>query len=289
MKPKVLMSDASNFSVHQAINPYYKDGSLDQAQAIAEHDKIVKLYKSIGVEVVDVQSPAESQDGVYTANWALVRYKKAVMARLPGVRKAEEEVAEHYLQALGYETIKVPDEWLFSGQGDALPCGDLLFCGKSYRSDERAQQFAAETLGFERVQLETIPELDVNGVPALNTVTDLPDSFFYDIDLAVAVVRQPTVSDEAIVAYCPEALTPESQAKMRGLMGIDLIEVSLDEAVDGFACNLFSTGKDVIMSAHAPQLKTEIQKRGLHVHTPEVTELIKGGGFIRCVSLSLVY
>jgi N-dimethylarginine dimethylaminohydrolase len=41
------------------------------------------------------------------------------------------------------------------------------------------------------------------------------------------------------------------------------------------------------MSNRAPRLAAELRKRGLKVASPEVTELVKGGGFIRCVSLTL--
>jgi len=40
------------------------------------------------------------------------------------------------------------------------------------------------------------------------------------------------------------------------------------------------------MSANAPQLKANLEARGLRVLTPEVVELAKGGGFIRCQTLS---
>ena len=41
------------------------------------------------------------------------------------------------------------------------------------------------------------------------------------------------------------------------------------------------------MSAHAPKLKAELEARGLTVLTPEVSELAKGGGYIRCTTLTL--
>ncbi|HMU12157.1 MAG TPA: hypothetical protein PKA97_02450, partial [Candidatus Nanoperiomorbaceae bacterium] len=107
-----------------------------------------------------------------------------------------------------------------------------------------------------------------------------PDSFFYDIDLAMAVIR------EDLIAYCPEAFDEASRAKIANLP-VEKIIVSYDEAVKGFACNLVSTGETVIMSNHAPKLKDELARRGLAVLTPQVDELVRGGGFIRCVSLTL--
>lgn len=284
---RVLMSGADFFSTKQAINPYYGANSLDVTRAQVEHGQIKRLFEQAGIVVETTAPPTDSQDGVYTANWALVRGNKAVLARLPNARRAEEDVAEKALQERNYEVVHVPDDWHFSGQGDALAFGGLLFCGMGYRSDERAQAFAAEALGYERVQLQTIPELSELGNPMMNAVTGWPDSFFYDIDLALSIIKAPDETQGGIIAYCPDAFMPSSQETLRRLRGFEKIEVSFEEATKGFACNLVSTGETVIMSNQAPELKKELEKRGLKVVSPDVTELIKGGGFIRCVSLTL--
>ncbi|OYX40966.1 hypothetical protein B7Y94_05820 [Candidatus Saccharibacteria bacterium 32-49-12] len=283
----VIMSDTLNFSAEQAINPYYADPSVDHNLAAAEHAAIYDGLTEAGVRVIKVPSPVGSQDGVYTANWALVRGDKAVLARLPNVRKVEEDYAEKILQDLGKTVYRVPNDWRFSGQGDSLPCGNYLFCGQAYRSDPEAQAFAADILGYTSIQLQTVPELDSNGLPVTNSVSGWPDSFFYDIDLALAVIKAPSANENGLIAYCPEAFTDDSNAKIDQLTDIDKIIVSLDEAQHAFATNLVSTGETVVMSAHAPKLTAELRGRGLRVITPEVNELAKGGGYIRCTTLSL--
>lgn len=281
------MSDALNFSALQAINPYYFDSHTNTSLAQAEHTSIKQALEAAGVEVITVPSPADSQDGVYTANWALVRGSKAIPARLPNVRKAEEAHARKILVRLGKELIEVPDGLRFSGQGDALACGDLLFCGKGYRSDEAAQIFAAETLGYTRIQLQTIPQLDTNGQPVINPISGWEDSFFYDIDLALSIIQHPSGDKPGLIAYCPEAFTPESQELLENLTEVEKIKVSLHEAEDAFACNLVSTGETVIMGDGAPELRSALEARGLSVVTPHIQELSKGGGYIRCTTLSL--
>jgi N-dimethylarginine dimethylaminohydrolase len=283
----VLMSDALHFSAEQAINPYYGDPSVDTQKATSEHDAITDALSTAGIVISKVASPVDSQDGVYTANWALVRGDTAVLARLPDVRKAEEQYAKKTLQDLGKTVIEVPEGLKFSGQGDALACGDWLFCGQGYRSDEAAQDFAARTLGYTRVQLQTVPELDENRVPVINAVSGWADSFFYDIDLALAIIKAPTDDQKGLIAYCPEAFTVESQAVLAEFAEVDKIEVSIEEAEKAFACNLVSTGETVVMSAHAPLLKAALESHGLRVLTPEVSELAKGGGYIRCTTLTI--
>ena len=274
----VLMSGADYFDVVD-LNPFsHQITEVDRAKAMAEHAEIRTALEQAGIDVVKVDAPTDCQDGIFTANWALVRGNKAVMANLPGPRKAEEAYAEQVLRDLGKEIIKAP--YHFSGQGDALPCGNYLLAGSGYRTDPQMHDFLAEHLDFEVVTLRAVPELDASGSPVINSLSGWPDSFFYDIDLAISVLR------EDLIAWCPEAFTPESQQKILNLP-MDKIEVSYAEATQGFACNLVSTGETVVMSAHAPELKAKIEAKDLRTITPDVTELGKGGGYIRCTTLTL--
>ena len=283
----VIMSDALHFDNELPINPYYADESINSEVANAEHVEIATMLKNAGVTIIHVDSPADSQDGVYTANWALTRGKNAVLARLPNARKAEEAWAEQVLASRGYHVFRAPKGTKFSGQGDALPCGDYLFCGSSYRSDLEAQAYAAETLGYKRIQLRCVPLKDVTDTEVINDSSGWPDSFYYDIDLALAVISGPSENSLGTIAYCPEAFVPESQEVLKNLQDFEKIIVSEKEARQAFACNLVSTGQSVVMSADAPELKAELEKRDLTVFTPKISELVKGGGYIRCTTLSL--
>ena len=278
---KLLVSGADYFADTYEINPYYTQKSIDVQKAQAEHTAILACFEEAGIELVKVDPPKDCQDGVYTANWALVKDGVAIMSRLPEARKAEEPYAKTQLEKLGIKTIEVPGNHLYSGQGDSLICGKYLFAGRGYRSDPEAQQFAADTFGLELVQVHALPQLNDDGTEHINPFTNHADSFWYDIDLAISVI------DDHTIAYCRDALDEESQQKIDALTDVDKIIVDYDECTKGFANNLVSTGKHVIMSNKAPKLQAELEKRGLICLTPDVTELKKGGGYIRCVSLWL--
>lgn len=277
----LLVSGAEYFSDTFKINPYYSDSTIDLNKAKKEHTLIVDCFKQAGIKITQVKPPKDSQDGVYTANWAVIKDGVAIMARLPEARKAEEPYAEQILQNLGLKTLHVPDGLLFSGQGDCLICGKYLFAGSGYRSDTAAQDFVAKTFNLELVQLHTIPQLDSNGKPYINPATNHADSFFYDLDLSLSIIS------ENCIAYCPEAFDEESRKKLAAINDIEKIIIDYDEAVNGFACNLVSTGKTVIMSDQAPKFQKTLEEKGLTCITPSVTELKKGGGYIRCVSLAI--
>lgn len=276
---KLLVSGADFFADEFEINPYYTDNTIDVKKAMAEHAEIINCFKQAGIEIIKVDPPKDCQDGVYTANWALVKDGVAIMSRLPEARKGEEAYAKQQLEKLSIKCLDAPDDYLFSGQGDSLRCGNYLFAGRGYRSDPEAQRFAATALGLDLIQLHTKPQLNDDGTEHINPFTNHADSFWYDLDLALAII------DEHTIAYCPEAFDDESRQKLEDIKNLDKIIVDFDECTKGFACNMVSTGKYAIMSNKAPKLQKELESRGIKCLTPDVTELKEGGGYIRCVSL----
>jgi N-dimethylarginine dimethylaminohydrolase len=277
---KILVSDANHYATHDAINPYYTGEPVDTELAKMQHKNAIRAFQSAGIDVLQVPSPVSSQDGVFTANWAVVHEKKAIIARLPETRKPEEAYAKRVLSDFGYNTVTLPDNLRFSGQGDAIILGDYVLCGQNYRSDEEALKIVAEAFGLERVQLTTVPDLDENGVPVINKTTGWADSLFFDIDLALTVI------DENTIAYCKEAFLPVSQDAIAALP-FRKVTVSLDEARNAFACNLVSTGKTVIMSDAAPLFKKDLEALGFDTVTVNLSEFGKSGGYVRCISLTL--
>jgi N-dimethylarginine dimethylaminohydrolase len=281
------MSGVEYFDDGQAINPFMDASGVNLDVAAAEHAGIRQALEQAGVHVLLVRPPEHCQDGVYTANWALVRGDTAVMSRLPSARTGEEAYAEATLRAQGKTIVHIPDGLRFSGQGDALPCGNYLFCGSGYRSDTKAQQFVAHQLGYERIQLQTVPLFDPVGQAVINSYSGWPDSFYYDIDLALSILRFPTADAKGLIAWCPAAFTPESQDLLRAFDAVEKIEVSEAEAMQAFACNLVSTGETVIMNAGATQFAADIEAHCLKTIRLQNPELGKGGGSIRCTTLTL--
>lgn len=287
----VLMSGADYFNDQFAINAHMDSSiKVDVAAAINEHNSIKQAFMTAGIKVKQVPPPDSSQDGVYTANWALIRHNKALMSRLPNKRKSEEAYALNILNQLGLETITLPDSVLrFSGQGDALACGDIVFTQSPYRTSIEAHSYLKKLLEFnEVVSLRTKPQRWHNiGWPVKNKITGWPDSPTYDIDLALAVLKWPDQGQKGLIAYCPDVFTAPSRRFLEDYQKVDKIKVDKNETLKAFCLNLVSTGETVIMNTGAPIFKKQLEDRGLKVVCLDLPELRKGGGSIRCSSLSL--
>jgi N-dimethylarginine dimethylaminohydrolase len=203
---------------------------------------------------------------VYTANAAIVRGARAVLGDPPPERKAEIPYFRDWLEDDGREVLDAP--YPFSGQGDALACGELLLAGYGQRTDRRMHGVLSEYLDY-----------DADEIVPLRTVS----AQWYDLDLAVAVISP------SILAYHPPALDEPSRRCLQGLRterGIDLIDVSAAEAAR-FALNLISDGSTVTMTSGAPRLAADLRTRGFTVVELDTTELHKGGGGVRCTALTL--
>jgi len=261
MNKALLVSDAAHFRVEYEINPYmHTDVQPDHTAAIVEHERIVAAHREAGRRIEYVPSAPECPDMVFTANAALLRGKRAVLGAPPPERKAELPYFQEWLINNDFEILEAP--YPFSGQGDALACGDLLLAGYGQRTDRRMHDVLAHELGYEIVPLQTVgPQ-------------------WYDLDLAVGVVVP-----GRLLAYCPEALDRPSRQRLSGL-GMELIEVSIEEATR-FALNLISDGTTVTMTSGAPRLAAALRERGLRVVELDTTELAKGGGGVRCTALTL--
>ena len=260
MNTHLLMSDAAHFRVDYEINPYMSTADQpDRGAAIAEHNAIVAAHRTAGRRIEHLPSDEACPDMVFTANAALVSGNVAVLGNLPPARRNETRHHRAWLRDRGLTVVEAP--FAFSGQGDALVCGELLLAAHGQRTDVRMHDVLAETFGYQVVSLRTTgPQ-------------------WYDLDLAIAVI------DDDVLAWCPTAFDEPSRCRVREL-GLELIEVGDDEA-GRFALNLISDGTTVTMTDAAPHLAQGLRDRGLEIIELSTAQLAKGGGGVRCTALSL--
>ena len=102
---------------------------------------------------------------------------------------------------------------------------------------------------------------------------------YYHLDTALAVL------DEKTIAYLPSAFDEESNRVLRERFPDAIIANEEDAAFLGL--NLYSDGKNVVMAMQATTLRGDIESRGYVTHGVNLSELLLGGGGVKCCTLEL--
>lgn len=257
-----LMTPPRHFAVEYAINPWMHPGvAVDADLALAQWQGLVDTYRRLGHRV-DLAEPVPGlPDMVFAANGALVTSTATIAARFAYPQRAAESRAyAAWLDAHGLGPVQVPQE-VNEGEGDLLVVGDRILAGTGFRTTPAAHAEVARLTGLEVITLELI------------------DPSYYHLDTALAVL------DERTVAYFPGAFSPVAQATLATLFPDAIIAGEADAAV--FGLNAVSDGRHVLLAAAATELAAQLAARGFVPVPIELTELLKGGGSVKCCTLEL--
>jgi N-dimethylarginine dimethylaminohydrolase len=267
MKPRIssvrhyAMTAPTFFAVEYAINPWMDTStSVDTHVALNQWETLRQTYKELGHTVELVEPVAGLPDMVYAANGGLLVNGTAVAARFAYPQRAGESAAyAEWMARHGYHPVET--RHVNEGQGDLLLAGSILLAGYGFRTDRRAHDEIAALVGMPVVSLELV------------------DPRFYHLDTALAVL------DDTTVAFYPPAFTEASRARLLELFP-DAIEVgSADACVLGL--NAVSDGLNVVLPAAATGFAEQLRAAGFRPIGVELSELLKGGGSVKCCTLEV--
>lgn len=267
---RYLMCTPEHFTVSYRINPWMEPANpTDTAKALAQWQTLHDLYVSLGHEVELIDPVPGLPDMVYTANGGFVIDGRALGVRFRvDERRGEERPFMDWFAADGLEVIE-PIE-VQEGEGDFLLVGDTILAGTGFRSAGDSHREVAAVFGREVVSLRLI------------------DPRFYHLDTAISVldpVEGPGGVEKANIAYLPSAFDEASQQILRERYP-DAIEVAdADGAV--FGLNSASDGYNVVISPRATGFEAQLRERGYNPVLVDLSELLLGGGGIKCCTLEL--
>jgi histidinol-phosphate aminotransferase len=256
-----LMCPPAAFAVDYSINVWMRpEVPVDTALAVRQWNRLRDVYRDLGHRVAVLEPVPGLPDLVFTANAAVVLDGAALVARFRAAeRGAEEPVFLKWFEEQGFRTSQA--EAVNEGEGDFLVLEDRILAGHGFRSEPGAAAEVAQVFGREVVGLTLV------------------DPRFYHLDNAV------TVLDGRQIAYYPPAFSPDSRDLLRQLYPDAILAEEADAVA--FGLNAMSDGHTVIMPETAPRLQAAIRDRGFEVIGTDVTEFLKGGGGIKCLTLEL--
>lgn len=267
---RYLMCRPEHFTVSYSINPWMEPSRpTDTNLALQQWQSLYDTYRQLGHDIELIDHVEGLPDMVYTANGGFVIDGVAYGPKFRFRERAAEAPAFiDWFAANGFEVAE-PVE-VNEGEGDFLLVGDTILAGTGFRSTGDSHREVGEVFSREVVSLT------------------LTDPRFYHLDTAISVldpVEGPGGVEKANIAYLPTAFDEKSQAILRERYPDAIRVADADGAV--FGLNSASDGKNVIISPRAVGFEAQLRERGYTPVLVDLSELLLGGGGIKCCTLEL--
>lgn len=256
------MCRPDHFAVSYSINPWMDPNvAVCTTTAVAQWEVLRTRYLAAGHTVEVVDPVPGLPDLVFAANGLLSLPGGAYRSRFAFPERAPEaDVYADFVTAAGLGPVH-PTSYTSEGEGDYLVVGSRVLAGTGFRTDVAAHRELAALSGLEVVTLELV------------------DPRFYHLDTALAVL------DEETVAYFPGAFSASSRRVLEALHPDAVLATEADAAVLGL--NAVSDGRHVFLADRATGLARQLRDRGFDPIGVDLSELLKGGGGVKCCTLEI--
>ncbi|MDA8887083.1 arginine deiminase-related protein [Pontimonas sp.] len=260
-KPTVLMCRPEHFTVSYRINPWmHPEDPTDTSLALKQWTVLYDTYVDLGFTVQLIDSLPGLPDMVYAANGGFVLDGIAYGAKFHyPERQPEGPAYMDWFRSQGLE-VREP-EATNEGEGDFLLVGDTILAASGFRSDTSSHQEIADIYGRDVVSLQLV------------------NPSYYHLDTALAVI------DPATIAYLPSAFDEASLSILRERYPDAIIATEEDAAFLGL--NSFSDGHNVVIAERATTFAKDLAERGYNPIGVDLSELLLGGGGVKCCTLEL--
>lgn len=265
---RYLMCRPEHFTVSYSINPWmHPDEPTDTSLAVRQWQTLYDAYVELGHEVELIDPQPGLPDMVYTANGGFVIDGVAYPPKFRyAERQGEEEHFTRWFRDNGFE-VAGPEE-TNEGEGDFLLAGDVILAGRGFRSTGDSHGELARIYDREVVSLTLV------------------DPRFYHLDTALSVLDPVVAPGETpTIAYLPGAFDDASRRVLEERFP-NAIRVS-DEDGSVFGLNSSSDGLHVFISPRATGFERQLRERGYEPVLIDLSELLLGGGGIKCCTLEL--
>ncbi|MZE52480.1 amidinotransferase [Streptomyces sp. SID5770] len=260
------MCPPAHFTVTYSINPWMDPTKpVDPRLALAQWEDLRDRYRALGHTVEVLEPDPALPDMVFAANGATVVGGRALGARFAYPERAAEADAHlDWFRRNGWaeEDLRVPQH-VNEGEGDFAVTASWILAGRGFRASPLSHGEAQEFFGRPVIGL------------------DLVDPRYYHLDTALCVLDD--AGDE--VMYYPAAFSPGSRAVLARLFPDALIATEEDAAA--FGLNAVSDGRNVLLPQAAVGLFEPLRERGFEPVGMDLSELLKGGGSVKCCTQEL--
>lgn len=263
-RPKDLfLCPPTYLELNYEINPWMKKGTpFSRERALEQWEKLVASYRAVDAPGrIEICPPKEGLTELcFFGDSVFLCEGKALFGMFRHAeREPERPYVKEFLLARGFRGRDVPQGVVFEGAGETMRWRDKILFGFGKRSDEVVRHFLRQTFRKDIVDFE------------------MENASYYHLDTALFPIH------DDLIAYYPGAFGPIDTATIESF-DCEKIKISEDDA-KLLACNGLVWGEVVFVSKGTKGLERELDRRGLDVVEIDVSEFLKFGGGIKCLTL----
>jgi N-dimethylarginine dimethylaminohydrolase len=238
-----------------------------------QHDAFCELLAGLGPQVEIAEALEGQVDACYAHDSVIVTGRGAiVLSMTKPARRREPEYARGELERLGVPVIATLEAPCYADGGDRYWLDErTVALGLSYRTNLAGARALADVLATEDVSVETY---------------DMPHDRGPDHVLHLQSIVS-GITDELCVVY--EPLAPVRFLQALRERGIDWIAID-ERSYAAMGSNVLAVRPGVVvMCDSAPEVRRELEARGVEVHTYQGSEIsLKGDGGPTCLTAPLL-
>jgi N-dimethylarginine dimethylaminohydrolase len=261
------MCRPDHFAVTYSANPFmHPEAPTNTVLAVRQWENLRDTYRLLGHSVALLDPVPGLVDMVFAANGGFTLDGRAYVASFKHPQRQPEAAAfRAWFSEHGFDT-RAPVS-VNEGEGDFAVAGGVILAGTGFRSSPQSHAELASIFQREVLSLRLV------------------DPRFYHLDVALSVLDPEAESGPGRIAYLPGAFDEASRSLLARRFP-DAILVDEDEA-SLLALNSVSDGRHVVVTEAAPRYIRQLLAHGYTPVPVDLSELLKGGGGIKCCTQEL--
>lgn len=259
---KVLLCPPTAYDIKYEINPWmHVANKVDQKKVREQFEELKNVYKELGCEILEIEQGQDLPDMVYAANYGFPQDKIFIKSNFKfDQRKGEANFAKKFFEERKFTIKELPETVSFEGQGDLLVAGNKYLMGWGKRTDPEAKKYLEEFLDTEITDFKMV------------------DPYYYHLDTCLLPINDQTI------AINPLSFEPEGVERLKKMFKKVIYVNKDDNAILGCnACVIEDT--IVIAKGISSQLKADFKAVGYKTKEIAMSEYLKGGGSVKCLTL----
>lgn len=263
---QVLMSYPQYLSIEpiNVISKHFKDHQLDKKKIDEEFNLLVQTYQNLGIEVFFLPPSETYPDSVFARDFGACLKDGYILGRFKHeYRKNERKAYEKKMQELNIPQLFKIHEGYFEG-GDFFFLDDkTIVIGLLERTNQ---------IGYQEIKKHFKNQYEVLFVES--------DPEFLHLDMCFNLI------DDHLALICKEAFDISFLQELQK-RNIELIEVSKKD-IFRHGLNVQALGdKKVLALKKNHDINLQIKQKGYEVIELDITEILKCGGGIHCMTFPL--